>query len=725
MSSLARPARGEFLLIRCAVGVRQPSVIRFASGLDRASHSGPPSDGDTMSEHNESAKRRRILLTSALPYANGSIHLGHLVEYLQTDFFARFHRMIGTDIVYVCADDTHGTAIELKAAAREITPQTLIDEVWESHTADFRAFGIQFDEYYTTHSPENEALAGMIYQRLDEAGHVTRRTTQQFYSEAMGRFLSDRMVKGRCPNAECGAEDQYGDVCEVCGKTYEPTDLIEPFDVHTGQPPVLRDTENLYVTLREFADFLREWSQEGIAQPAVRNFVAEWLDGGLEDWCISRAAPYFGFPIPGETDKYFYVWLDAPVGYIASTKHYADARGLDWLDWWAADSDAEVIHVIGKDIIYFHTLFWPAMLKAAGLKTPSRVQVHGMLTVNGRKMSKSRGTFIQASTYLEHLDPEYLRFYYASKLSNGVDDLDLSFEDFVNRVNADLLNKIVNLASRTVKFITKFFDGEVAAFDPAEFPVVDAVQQHLDRAKDAYEGWEFRDAVREIVDASVALNEFYQGAEPWALRKSDEARARQVCAAALHGTTAIMHALAPVTPKLVQRYAACLGLDGLTREHSAADWRPAKVVAPEEHLLTRVEAKDIEALVEASVVDETPEYALDVSDFGDEISFDDFAKIDLRVGVVEAASTVEKADKLLQLTVHCGKRINVFAGVRSAYPDPSALVGRRVIVVANLKPRKMRFGLSEGMLLAMSGPDDDGLQLVNPDASAKGGWTVR
>lgn len=678
-----------------------------------------------MSEHNEAATRRRILLTSALPYANGAIHLGHLVEYLQTDIFARFHRMIGSDIVYVCADDTHGTAIELKAAAQGITPQALIDDVWESHTADFHAFGIRFDEYYTTHSPENEALAGMIYERLDDAGHVTRRTTQQFYSEAMGRFLSDRMVKGRCPNEDCGAEDQYGDVCEVCGKTYEPTDLVEPFDVHTGQPPVLRDTENLYVTLREFAEFLREWSHEGIAQPAVRNFVTEWLDGGLDDWCISRAAPYFGFPIPGETDKYFYVWLDAPVGYVASTKHYADQRGLDWRDWWGPESDAEIIHVIGKDIIYFHTLFWPAMLKAAKLKTPSRVQVHGMLTVNGRKMSKSRGTFIQASTYLEHLDPEYLRFYYASKLSSGVDDLDLSFEDFVNRVNADLLNKIVNLASRTVKFITKFFDGEVAAFDPADFPVVDAVHQHLDRAKDAYEAWEFRDAVREIVDASVALNEFYQGAEPWALRNSDEARARQVCAAALHGTTAIMHALAPVTPKLVERYAACLGLEGLARKHSGADWRPEKVTAPEQHLLTRVEMKDIEALVEASTITETPDYALDVSGFADEITFDDFARIDLRIGVVEAATTVEKADKLLQLTVHCGKRINVFAGVRSAYPDPQVLVGRRVIVVANLKPRKMRFGLSEGMLLAMSGPGDEGLQLVNPDASAKGGWTVR
>ena len=678
-----------------------------------------------MSEHNSDAAPRRILLTSALPYANGDIHLGHLVEYLQTDIFARFHRMIGTDIVYVCADDTHGTAIELKAEAQGITPQELIDGVWQRHTTDFAGFGIQFDEYYTTHSPENEELAGFIYKRLDQAGRVTRRTTEQFYSESMGRFLSDRMVKGTCPNEECAAEDQYGDVCEVCGKTYEPTDLINPFDVHTGQPPVLRETENLYVTLGEFTEFLRQWRDEGLAQDAVRNFVNEWLDRGLEDWCISRDAPYFGFEIPGEPGKFFYVWLDAPVGYIAATKHYADARGLDWRDWWGPDSDAEIIHVIGKDIIYFHTLFWPAMLQAAELKTPSRVQVHGMLTVNGRKMSKSRGTFIQASTYLEHLDPEYLRFYYASKLSNAVDDLDLSFEDFVNRVNADLLNKIVNLASRTVKFITKFFDGQVAEFDPAEFPVVESVHNHLDGAKDAYEGWNFRDATREIVDAAVELNEFYQSAEPWALRKSDEEKARRVCAAALHGTTAIMHALAPITPKLVQRYAATLGLAELTREHSSPSWRPERVTDPESHLLTRVEMPAVEALVAASTVTETPDYAIDVQDFGDEITFDDFAKIDLRVGVVEEAKTVEKANKLLELKVHCGKQITVFAGVRSAYPDPSVLVGRRVVVVANLKPRKMRFGLSEGMLLAMSGPDDEGLQLVNPDDSAKGGWTVR
>ncbi len=673
----------------------------------------------------ESGAKRRILLTSALPYANGDIHLGHLVEYLQTDMFARFHRMIGTDIVYVCADDTHGTAIELKAQAQGITPQELIDGVWESHTSDFRNFGIQFDEYYTTHSPENEELAGYIYGKLKDAGYITKRAKEQFYSEAMGRFLSDRMVKGQCPNTDCNAEDQYGDVCEICGKTYEPTDLVNPFDVHTGQPPVMRETENLYVTLKEFTDFLREWRDEGLPQEAVRNFVNEWLDGGLEDWCISRDAPYFGFEIPGEPGKYFYVWLDAPVGYIAASKHYADANGLDWKDWWGADSDAEIIHVIGKDIIYFHTLFWPAMLKAADLKTPSRVQVHGMLTVNGRKMSKSRGTFIQASTYLAHLDPEYLRFYYASKLSNQVDDLDLSFEDFVNRVNADLLNKIVNLASRTIKFVTKFFDGEVSEFDPAEFPVVASVHAHLERANVGYEGWDFRDAVREIVDASVELNEFYQASEPWALRKTDEAKARRVCAAALHGTTAIMHALLPVVPKLVSRYATCFGLETLTAENAAASWIPAKVSDPAEHLLTRVEMSSIDALVEDSTITDTPDHAIEVSDFGDEITFEDFAKIDLRVGVIEEAKTVEKANKLLQLTVHCGKRINVFAGVRSAYPDPSVLVGKRAVVVANLKPRKMRFGVSEGMLLAMSGPDDEGLQLVNPDDSAKGGWTVR
>jgi methionyl-tRNA synthetase len=664
----------------------------------------------------------KILLTAALPYANGSIHLGHMVEHVQADIFARFHRSIGTEIAFVCADDTHGTAIELRAERENLTPEQLIDGVWHEHTRDFADFGITFDHYHTTHSPENKRFAETIYAALRDGDHLVRRVVTQMYSESLGRFLNDRMVKGTCPN--CGAKDQYGDVCEVCNKTYEPTDLIEPYDVVSGTAPVLRETENIYVRLSDFDAMLRQWMKTGIAQDPVRKFVDGWLESGLEDWCISRDAPYFGFAIPDEPGKFFYVWLDAPIGYIAATESWANQRGLDWRDWWAADADTRIIHIVGKDIVYFHTLFWPAMLHAAGLKTPERVQVHGFLTVNREKMSKSRGTFVNARTYLDHLDPDYLRFYYAAKLHSGIDDLDLSLEDFVTRVNADLVNNLVNLASRVTKFIEKRFDGEVASFSPSNYPIVATIAAKLGEARDAYATWEYRDAIRRIVETGDAVNEFFQAAQPWSLIREDEAEARRVCAVALHGATATLAALAPVTPHLAGRYAAALGVEKLSWEHADAGWRPERVTAPET-LLDRVDAEHVNAMIEASRVTVQPDYALDVAEFEPTISFDDFAKIDLRVGVIEEARTVEGADKLLQLTVHCGKRINVFAGIRSAYPEPAQLVGKRALVVANLAPRKMRFGTSEGMLLAMSGPDDEGLQLVHPDASALGGWRVR
>ncbi len=672
----------------------------------------------------------RILLTSALPYANGSIHLGHLVEYIQTDIFARYHRSIGSDIRYMCADDTHGTAIELRAEREGMTPEELIAGIWEEHTRDFAAFGVEFDHYYSTHSSENRELSAFFYEKLVEGGHVVRKTTTQMYSESLGRYLNDRMIKGTCPNPKCGATDQYGDVCERCNTTYDPTDLIDPYDVVSGQPPVLRETENLYVRLSDFHDFLVGWVADGVPQSAVRKFVDGWLAGddesksGLRDWCISRDAPYFGFEIPGEPGKYFYVWLDAPIGYIASTKNWADQNGHDWLDWWGADGDARVIHVIGKDIIYFHTLFWPAMLQAAGLKTPELVHVHGMLTVNREKMSKSRGTFINAATYLDHLDPEYLRFYYAAKLSAGVDDLDLSLEDFVARVNADLVNNVVNLCSRVTKFIAKRFDGEAGGFDAAAWPVVATLAEKVEAAKTAYEAWEFRSAIRSVAEAGDAVNLFFQEAEPWAVIKDDPDRAREICAVALHGACALIASLVPVTPRLAERFAACVGLESIGWEHASADFRPARVDDPGT-LLGRLDANAVQAVVEASKVSQVPEGCITVDSFGDEITFDEFAKVDLRVGLVLEAEKVEKADKLLRLTVHCGQQKNIFAGVAQAYPDPSVLVGKRVIVVANLKPRKMRFGVSEGMLLATSADDDTGLQLVLVDDSAQGGWTVR
>lgn len=669
----------------------------------------------------------RILLTSALPYANGSIHIGHLVEYVQSDIFTRAHRMAGTEIVHVCADDTHGTPIEMNARRQGITPEELIARSFDEHTRDFAAFDVDFDHYDSTNTDTNRELAERIYGALRDQGYVVKQSNQQMYSPELGRFLADRMVKGICP--VCGAEDQYGDSCEVCGSTYEPTELVNPRVSETGETPEWRETENLYVELGKFADFLRDWLQTGVTQESTRKFVEAWLDGGLQNWCISRDAPYFGFEIPGEPGKFFYVWLDAPIGYIAATKRWCEAKGEDWWSWWGPDADVDVIHNIGKDIVYFHTLFWPAMLKAAGFKVPKRVRVHGMLTVNGTKMSKSRGTFIKAATYLEHLDPDYLRFYYASKLSDSVDDIDLHLEDFVSKVNAELVNNLVNLSSRVMKFIEKRFDGEVAAFDPADESVCAQIADSLAKARHCYTTWDTRRAVQHIIDAGNAANQYMQEKEPWKLIKSDPEAAARVCAVALHGAVAAMAALTPVTPSLSKRFAAAIGVDELTWEHADATWRPEKVVAPDT-LLARMEMSAVEAMVEQSKAesapaDPTPDYAVDVESFGDEISFDDFAKVDLRIGVVEEASFVEGAKKLLQLRVHCGKRINVFAGVRSAYPDPSVLVGRRVVVVANLKPRKMRFGVSEGMLLATSADDDTGLQLVHPSEDALAGWTVR
>ncbi|MCB9506746.1 MAG: methionine--tRNA ligase [Myxococcales bacterium] len=664
----------------------------------------------------------KILLTSALPYANGSIHLGHMVEHVQSDIFARFKRSMGADILFVCADDTHGTAIELRAETLGITPEELIAAALEEHTADFRGFRIDFDEYYTTHSPENQALSAMVYERLRDGGHIVRRTTQQLYSAALGRFLSDRMVKGTCP--KCGTADQYGDVCESCGSTYDPTELIAPYDIHTKTAPELRETENLYVRLTDFAPLLREWMETGVGQEPIRNFVRGWLDGGLDDWCITRAAPYFGFPVPGEPDKYFYVWLDAPIGYIAATQHACERRGGDWRDFWSADADAEIHHNIGKDIVYFHTLFWPAMLHAAGLRKPSQIHVHGMLTVNGRKMSKSRGTFVNARTYLEHLDPDYLRYYYAAKLGGTAEDIDLNTEDFVLRVNAELVNNVVNLCSRVTKFCVSRFGGHPGDFDPADYPLCATIAAAMEQAKAAYEAWDTRSAIRAIVEAGNEANVFFQDAAPWVLVKEDEAAARRVCAVALHAATSLVVALAPVTPGLADRLAAALGVEKLGWDATAPGWRPPALTAPD-RLLDRIDPAATEAMMAASVETPTRTDVLDVESFSDLIPFDTFAAVDLRVGVVDEAHTVEGADKLLRLIVHCGKQIQVFAGVRKAYPDPSVLVGRRVVVVANLQPRKMRFGTSEGMLLATSGPDDVGLQLVHPDPSTLGGWTVR
>lgn len=684
----------------------------------------------------------RYLITSALPYANGSIHLGHMVEHIQTDVMARFLRLEGHEVLHVCADDTHGTPIELNAQKQGITPEELIARSLEEHTRDFAGFHIGFDSYYTTNSPENEAMAGAIYLALKDAGMLEKKVTQQLFSESLGRFLPDRLVRGTCP--KCGAADQYGDACEVCNSTYEPTDLINPVDAIEGKTPVLRENEQIYVRLSEYDAMLRSWLPEGVPQESVRNFVQPWLDGGLQAWCISRQAPYFGFPIPGEVDKFFYVWLDAPVGYIAATQHALKATGGDWRQWWSADSDAHVIHVIGKDIVYFHTLFWPAMLHAANLRKPSQVHVHGFLTVNGAKMSKSRGTFIQAAKYLETLHPDYLRFYITCKLSDGVEDLDLNLDDLVFRTNADLVNNVVNLCSRTTKFIEQKLDGQVSSVDPTH-PIARRISEGLPAVRDAYARWDYRAAIRRIAELGDVLNLHFQEQEPWKLLETDVEAARAVCSVVLHGAVALMTALSPVVPSTAQKMADCIGVDALSWKYASSSFKPAAVRA-EKTFLARMDRSWVDGLIDTPTevieapkplktqtnkhktgdkMEESAPAAPAGAPFKAEIEFDDFAKVDLRVGVVVAASTVEGADKLVQLTVDIGKNINVFAGVRKAYADPSILVGKRVVVVANLKPRKMKFGISEGMLLATSAEDDSGLQLATLDASTQPGWTVR
>lgn len=673
----------------------------------------------------------RRLYTSALPYANGPIHLGHIVEYVQTDIMVRARRLSGQDVLYVCADDTHGTPIELNARRQGITPEELVERSWHEHTRDFAGFHVGFDLYYTTNSPENEALAGMIYGRLRDGGHLERRRSLQFFSESLGRFLPDRMVRGTCPN--CGAAEQYGDGCEVCKSTYEPTALKNPVDAIEGKTPVLRETEQIYVRLTDFEAFLRDWLPRGVSSEATRNYIQVWLDKGLEGWCISRDAPYFGFPIPGEPGKFFYVWLDAPVGYVAATKKYCDDRGLDWRQWWGQDADAHVTHVIGKDIVYFHTLFWPAMLHAAALRPPDHVQVHGFLTVNGKKMSKSRGTFIRAATYLDHLDPDYLRFYYAARLGDTAEDIDLHLEDFVGRVNADLVNNVVNLCSRASKFLLKRFDGVLRPLDGDEDALLERFVDYLPRVLECYERWDYRAAIRLVTELGNAANLYMQEQEPWKTAATDEEAAHEATTIAMYAGVALMTVLSPVVPATAARLAQTLGLAELPLSLTDPRNLPARVLEPAT-LLDRLDPQRVAAMTQDATADLVETDATTdapaatgpaLEPYKPEIAFDDFAKIDLRVGIVREASFVEGADKLLRLQVDIGKTIQVFAGVRKAYADPSVLVGTRVVVVANLAPRKMKFGVSEGMLLATSASDDTGLQLALLSPEIEAGWTVR
>ncbi len=669
---------------------------------------------------------RKILATSALPYANGPIHLGHLVEYIQTDIWVRFQKSRGHQCHYVCADDAHGTPIMLRAQAEGITPEALIERIGVEHRADFADFLVEFDNYHSTHSPENRAFAETIYARLEAGGHIARRTIRQAYDPVKEMFLPDRFVKGECPR--CGAADQYGDACEVCGATYSPTELKNPRSALSGATPVERESEHLFFRLADFEGELKAWIAEGRVQDEIANKLAEWFQDGLHEWDISRDAPYWGFEIPGAPGKYFYVWLDAPIGYMASFRNYCARTGLDFDAFWAQGSDAELYHFIGKDIAYFHTLFWPAMLAGAGYRTPSAVYAHGFLTVNGQKMSKSRGTFIKARTYLEHLHPEYLRYYFATKLSDRVDDLDLNLDDFQSRVNSDLVGKLVNIASRCAGFVTKRFDGRLAARLPEPGLYAEFVAAG-DAIGEAYERREFGRAMREIMALADRANQYIDERKPWVLAKQAgaEPEVQAVCTQGLNLFRVLMTYLAPVLPRLaadVEAFLQCAPLAWERRTAALLD----HAIAPFKPLLARVEAAQVEAMLAASKdslapAAPAPRGPLAATPIAPECSIDDFMKVDLRVAKIVAAQAVDGADKLVQLTLDLGGETRqVFAGIKSAYP-PAELVGRLTVMVANLAPRTMRFGVSEGMVLAAGG--DSGLYLLGPDAGAQPGMRVK
>jgi methionyl-tRNA synthetase len=668
---------------------------------------------------------RDILVTAALPYANGPVHIGHMLEHIQTDIWARFQKLRGEHCVAVCADDTHGTPVMLKAREEDITPEALIARSDREHQRDFADFLVHYDNYYTTHSPENREFANRIFRALEARGHVFERTISQSYDTEKKMFLPDRFIRGVCPR--CGAPDQHGDSCEHCGATYSPSELKNPVSVISGTVPVERESVHFFVRLADFEAMLKEWVEAGHVHESVRRKLEEWFRAGLKDWDISRDEPYFGFEIPDAPGKYFYVWLDAPIGYMASFKELASRTpGLDFDAFWGADSNAELYHFIGKDIIYFHALFWPAMLAAAGFRTPSAVFAHGFLTVDGQKMSKSRGTFIKARTYLDHLDPEYLRYYFAAKLGPALDDIDLNLEDFRLRVNSDLIGKVVNIASRAAGFINKGADGQLAEtlMDPA---LHDEFVAAADGIAAAYEKREFARAMREIMALADQANEFIDEHKPWRLNKdpANAAAVQAVCTEALNLFRVLAIYLAPVLPAMADKAAAFLKVGAL-------EW--ADIDTPLlgtrinrfQPMMRRIEEKDINAMIEASRSDltaraPTPAARADVN----EINVDEFSKVDLRVARVIRAEHVEGADKLLKFNLDVGElgKRTVFAGVKAAY-EPAALTDRLVVLVANLAPRKMRFGVSEGMVLA-AGPGGKDVFLLEPDSGSTPGMKVK
>ncbi|REG86603.1 methionine--tRNA ligase [Marinomonas pollencensis] len=678
--------------------------------------------------------QRKILVTSALPYANGPIHLGHMLEHIQTDIWVRFQKLRGHLCSAVCADDAHGTAIMIKADQQGITSEELIDGVRKAHMADFNDFLIGYDNYHSTHSEENREISNHIYKLLRDNDKIAVRSIVQAYDPEKEMFLADRFIKGTCP--KCKAEDQYGDNCEVCAATYTPMEMIDPRSVYSGATPVEKESEHYFFKLPDFQDFLAKWTRSGTLQDQVANKLAEWLESGLKEWDISRDAPYFGFEIPDAPGKYFYVWLDAPIGYMASFKNLCDrTEGLNFDDYWAKDSDAELYHFIGKDIINFHALFWPAMLECAGYRTPTGVNAHGYVTVDGTKMSKSRGTFIMARTYLNHLDPQYLRYYFAAKLNSSVDDIDLNLQDFVQRVNSDVVGKVVNIASRTASFINKKFDGQLAS-EVTEAEMIQSFIDAGDLIAEHFEAREYGKAVREIMRLADVANTYIADKAPWVLAKNEETlpQVQEVCTVALNLFSILATYLKPILPNMVADAETFLGKT-LTWENRSELLFGGKVNTFKA-LMGRIDQKQIDAMIEegkeaaaeaakanepAAVVAEETELTKEPLEA--EINFDDFAKVDLRIALIAQAEHVEKANKLLKLTLDLGGETRtVFSGIKSAY-KPEDLVGKLTVMVANLAPRKMKFGLSEGMVLA-AGPGKDEIYLLEPHAGAKPGQRV-
>lgn len=693
-----------------------------------------------------SNQKRKMLVTCALPYANGAIHLGHMLEHIQADIWVRFQRMRGNEVHFVCADDAHGTPIMLNADKLGITPEQLIEKAKADHEADFAGFNISFDNYHSTHSEENRQITSEIYKTLRANGFIKSKVISQLFDPEKNMFLPDRFVKGTCP--KCKAEDQYGDNCEVCASTYSPMDLINPRSAVSGSTPVVKESEHFFFDLPSFEGMLKEWTRSGSLQPEIANKMQEWFESGLQQWDISRDAPYFGFEIPDAENKFFYVWLDAPIGYMASFKNLCDRKGINFDEFWKKDSDSELYHFIGKDIVYFHSLFWPAMLEGSGYRKPTNVFAHGYVTVDGAKMSKSRGTFIQASTYLKHLDPECLRYYYAAKLNDRIEDLDFSLDDFVQRVNSDIVNKLVNLASRNAGFIAKRFEGKLAAKLDDE-TLFNEFTAQAETIANFYESREFNKAIRAIMELTDKANKYIDDKAPWVIAKEEgkDAELQAVCSMGIELFRVLMSYLKPVLPQLAERAEAFLQAE--LRWDNIATPLLGHTVAPFKSLFSRLEKKQIDAVIEetkalfADAQKETKKSAekkgtqavekqvvenqenIAIEPIAPEITIDDFAKLDLRAAKVLHCEAVPKSDKMLRFELDLGDhKRQVFSGIKAAYPNPEELIGRFVVVIANLAPRKMSFGMSEGMILS-AGTGGANLFLLDADSGVQPGMQVK